>query len=195
MVIMEMVKEFTSAEALTAQPYNVVRWLDQDVVGEAFDDGEELLKNVLRFIQDFAHRAPAIGLIDPGIDVILSFQVRRPVWGRFRFAALCGLQVGDNSALPASQVRDDIFDGTVAVHAGLIHARRANLIEKRFPLLILFLQPIQKFRFCFGQTHAVHPVPDARRPKGLGWRYEAHLRGLDMDNVNLTNTVPRKELC
>jgi len=33
MVIMEMVKEFTRAEALTAQPYNVVRWLDQDVIG------------------------------------------------------------------------------------------------------------------------------------------------------------------
>ena len=150
MVIMEMVKEFTGEEAFTVHPHEVERRLDvftPDVVGEAFDDGEELLKNVLRFIQDFAHRAPAIGLIDPGIDVILSFQVRRPVWGRFRFAALCGLQVGDNSALPASQVRDDIFDGSVAVHVGLIHARRANLIEKRFPLPILFLQPIQKFRF------------------------------------------------
>jgi len=33
MVIMEMVKEFTRAEALTAQLYNMIRWLDQDVIG------------------------------------------------------------------------------------------------------------------------------------------------------------------
>ncbi len=133
MVIMEMVKEFTGEEAFIVHPHEVERWLDMfnpDVVGEAFDDGQELLKNLMRFIQDFAHRAPAIGLIDPRIDVILSFQVRRPVWGRFRLAALCGLQVGDNSALPASQVSGDIFDGPVTGHAGLIHARRANLIEK-----------------------------------------------------------------
>ena len=87
MVIMEMVKEFTGEEALIVHPHEVERRLDvfnPDVVGEAFDDGEELLINVLRFIQDFAHRAPAISLIDPRIDVILSFQVRRPGWGRFR---------------------------------------------------------------------------------------------------------------
>jgi hypothetical protein len=28
----------------------------------------------------------------------------------------------------------------------------------------------------------------ARRPKGLGWRYEAHLRGLELCNINLTTT-------
>jgi hypothetical protein len=50
-------------------------------------------------------------------------------------------------AIPASQVSDDIFDRPVAGHARLIHARLANLIEKRFPLLILYQQPIQKFRF------------------------------------------------
>ena len=75
MVIMEMVKELTGEEAFTVHPHEVERRLDvfnPDVVGKAFDDGEELLKNVLRFIQDFAHRAPAIGLIDPGIDFILS---------------------------------------------------------------------------------------------------------------------------
>ncbi len=164
MVIMEMVKELTGEEAFTVHPHEVERRLDvfnPDVVGEAFDDGEELLKNVLRFIQDFAHRAPAIGLIDPRIDVILSFQVRRLVWGRFRLAALCCLQVGDNSALPAGQVSDDIFHGPVTVHAALIHARWANLIEQCFPLLILFLQPIQKFRFL--HTYLLMKFDDQHR--------------------------------
>jgi hypothetical protein len=30
-----------------------------------------------------------------------------------------------------------------------------------------------------------------RRPKGLGWHYEAHLRGLEMCNINLTITLSR----
>jgi len=84
MVIMEMVKELTGEEAFTVHPHEVERRLDvfnPDIFGKAFDDGEELLKNVLRVREDFAHRAAAIGLIDPRIDIILSFQVRRPVWG------------------------------------------------------------------------------------------------------------------
>jgi len=52
---------------------------------------------------------------------------------------LGGLYAGDQSGLPACQVRDNIFDRPVAVDAGLIHARRANLIEQRCPLLILCL--------------------------------------------------------
>jgi hypothetical protein len=32
---------------------------------------------------------------------------------------------------------------------------------------------------------AAHRRPPA---EGLGWRYEAHRRGLDMDNINLTTT-------
>ena len=156
MVIMEMVKELTGEEAFTVHPHEVERRLDvfnPDVVGEAFDDGEELLKNVLRFREDFAHRAIAVGLIDLRIDVIFSFQVRRPVWRRFRLAALCGLQVGDNSALPAGQVRDDILHEPVAVHAGLIHARLANLIKQCLPLPIFFLQPLQKFGFIHPSLH------------------------------------------
>ncbi len=47
MVVVEMVKEFTRAKSLTAQLYNVVRWLDQNVIGQAFDDSEQLLKDVL----------------------------------------------------------------------------------------------------------------------------------------------------
>jgi len=35
-------------------------------------------------------------------------------------------------------------------------------------------------------NHMLHSA--ARRPKGLGWRYEAHLRGLDMCSINLTST-------
>lgn len=104
---MEMVKEFTGEKALAVHPHEVEGRFDvlnPEVVGKAFDDGEELLKNVLRFLQDFRHRAPAIGLIEPGIDVILSFQVCRTVWWWFRLATLCGLQVGDNSALPAGQM-------------------------------------------------------------------------------------------
>src|SRR5436189_4476586 len=43
--------------------------------------------------------------------------------------------------------------------------------------------------FCIGQTHAAHPSSAARRPKGLGLHYEAHLRGLEMCNIYLTATV------
>jgi hypothetical protein len=35
-------------------------------------------------------------------------------------------------------------------------------------------------------NHMLHSA--ARRPKGLGWRYEAHLRGLELCNINLTTT-------
>jgi hypothetical protein len=37
--------------------------------------------------------------------------------------------------------------------------------------------------------HLLHRA--TRRPKGLGWRYEAHLRGLGMGNINLTTTQTR----
>ncbi len=50
---MQMVKELTGEEAFTVYPHEVERWLDvfnPDVVGEAFDDGEELLINLMRFI-------------------------------------------------------------------------------------------------------------------------------------------------
>ena len=41
---MEMVKEFTRAEALAAQLYNVVRWLDQDVAVEIDPDYAQLFE-------------------------------------------------------------------------------------------------------------------------------------------------------
>jgi hypothetical protein len=72
MVVMEMVKEFTSGEALTVQPHQAPRWLDPDIVGQTFNNSQMLVKYLTRFIQDFIHRAPVIGLIDPRIDLILS---------------------------------------------------------------------------------------------------------------------------
>ncbi len=91
MLFMEMGKEYSSAEGLTGQPRKVARWIDQDFIGQSFNGGEELLKYLMRFVQDFAHRAPVIGLIDPRIDFIVSLQVCRPGRGRFGFAALCSL--------------------------------------------------------------------------------------------------------
>jgi hypothetical protein len=35
-------------------------------------------------------------------------------------------------------------------------------------------------------NHMLHSA--ARWPKGLGWRYEAHLRGLELCNINLPTT-------
>ena len=55
MVIMEMVKEFANGEAFIVQPHKAVRWIDPDVIGQPFNDSEELPKYVLRFIQDVAH--------------------------------------------------------------------------------------------------------------------------------------------
>jgi len=62
MVIMEMVKEFTSGEALTIQSHRklnsspLMHWIDPNFIGLAFNNSEELLKDVMRFIQDFAYR-------------------------------------------------------------------------------------------------------------------------------------------
>src|SRR5215204_2705327 len=82
--------------------------------------------------------------------------MRWPGWRRFWFAASCGLQAGDKPAIPACQVSDDVLHGPVTVHTGLIHARWADLIEKYFPLLIFFLQPIHKFRFLHVQPPISH---------------------------------------
>jgi hypothetical protein len=79
--------------------------------------------------------------------------MRRPGWRRFWFAAPGSLQAGNKPAIPASEMRDDILHGPVTVHARLIHARSTNLIEQSFPLLILFLQPIQKFRFFINNSY------------------------------------------
>jgi hypothetical protein len=49
-------------------------------------------------------------------------------------------------------VCDDIFDGPLTGHATLIHTFRSNLSEQSLPLLILFMQPIQKIRFIH-KTH------------------------------------------
>src|SRR5262249_61114910 len=113
----------------------------------------------MRFRENFTRRAMAIGLIDPGIDFIVSLEVRWPWWRWFRFIALCRLYAGDQSGLPAGQVRNQIFDRPVTVDAGLIHACLTDLVEQSFPLLILVLQPIQKSSFLhtysLGNRHAM----------------------------------------
>ncbi|MDR3578092.1 MAG: hypothetical protein P4L50_29860 [Anaerolineaceae bacterium] len=85
-----------------------------------------------------------IGLIDPGIDIVVRLEVRWPGGSWFWFAALSGLLVGGKPLIVRRQVRDDIFDGPVTGHAALIHTFWTNLSEQCFPLPILFLQPIQK---------------------------------------------------
>ena len=78
MVIIEMVKEFTSGEAFIAYAHqmknfsSLVHLIDSGILREAFNDGEELLKYLMRFIQDFTHRAPALGFVNPCVDLILS---------------------------------------------------------------------------------------------------------------------------
>ena len=84
MLVMEMGKEFTRAKGLTFQPRKVVGGIAQDIIGQACNGGEELLKYLMRFIQDFAHRALVIGRIDPRIDFIVRLEVRWPGWWRSR---------------------------------------------------------------------------------------------------------------
>src|SRR3954463_11832062 len=72
MVIMKMVKEFSGGEALIVQPYKMVLGIDPNFIGQTFKDGQELLKHLMRFIQNLAHRACAIGLIDPRIDLVVG---------------------------------------------------------------------------------------------------------------------------
>jgi hypothetical protein len=109
MVILKMIKEFTNQEALIIYPDQIknsvplLDLLDADICGQRFNDGEDLLKLLLRFIQDFAQRAIAIGLIEPDIDVILSLQVGRPGGRRFWFAALGRLQTGDQPVVPTAR--------------------------------------------------------------------------------------------
>src|SRR5687768_11387540 len=90
--------------------------------------------------------------------------MRWPGWGRFWFAASCSLEAGYKPAIPAREVRDNVLHGPVTIHTGLIHARWADLIEKCFPLLILFLQPIQKLRFL--HTNSSERCIIGLRPNG-----------------------------
>jgi hypothetical protein len=51
----------------------------------------------------------------------------------FMFAALGSLQVGDKPAIPTRQMGHHILHAPLTVHAGLLHALRANLMEECYP--------------------------------------------------------------
>jgi hypothetical protein len=61
MVIAEMVKEFTRLDALIVQAHKIIgasplmHRLNMDIFGESFNTSNEVLKDLLRLIQDVAH--------------------------------------------------------------------------------------------------------------------------------------------
>lgn len=78
MVIAEMVKERTRLDALIIQVYKVIltlssmHGLDTQLLGQLFNQREEMLKRLMRFSENLLHWAVTMALIQPCIDLIIA---------------------------------------------------------------------------------------------------------------------------
>ena len=72
-VIIIVVEEFGHRKTKSAHPHwKLLRfdYFDDGVSGQGIDDGDGLLMGSIHLVQDAAQRTPAIGAVDPGINLI-----------------------------------------------------------------------------------------------------------------------------
>ena len=89
MVVVEVIEELAGGIALVAEPDEVefaaavvADRLDPDIVGQGSNGREEFLEDLLRLIKDVLQRTIAIGLVDPGVDVVVFLEICRPRRGK-----------------------------------------------------------------------------------------------------------------
>jgi hypothetical protein len=75
--------------------------VEQLSLGEGLDGGQELLEDLARVVQRLAHRAVAVRLVDPGVDLVIGLEMGWPGWRRLRITAKGGLQAAHRSPAPA----------------------------------------------------------------------------------------------
>ena len=82
-VIMVMIKKFTRFETIIIHPNKVefgFDLLDAHILRQVANDCKQLMKYLARLVQDVTYWAPAVRLVNPGIDLIIALQLHRPGW-------------------------------------------------------------------------------------------------------------------
>ena len=96
---MEMGEERAGGQGLTSHPGKALH-VQQLLLGDAFDGGEKLVEDPVRFLQNIAHRAAPVIFINPGVDIVIRFEVSRPGGRRLGLSALHGLEAGAPTVVP-----------------------------------------------------------------------------------------------